>query len=54
MQREVRILILAFAVTTFAIATVAADPLADGVAANNRGDYATALKLWRPLAEAGK
>ena len=34
MQREVRILILAFAVTAFAITTVAADPLADGVAAN--------------------
>ena len=53
MKREVRILILAFAVTTVAITTVAADPIADGVAANNRGDYATAWKLWRPLAEGG-
>jgi hypothetical protein len=25
----------------------------DGLAAHKRGDYATALKLWRPLAEQG-
>jgi uncharacterized protein len=30
-----------------------ADPLEDGQAAYNRGDYATALKLFRPLAEQG-
>lgn len=30
-----------------------ADPYEDGNAAYNRGDYATALKLWRPLAEQG-
>jgi uncharacterized protein len=31
----------------------AADPFEDGQAAYDRGDYATALKLWRPLAEHG-
>ena len=30
-----------------------AGPLDDGVAAHQRGDYATALRLWRPLAEQG-
>jgi TPR repeat protein len=32
---------------------VSAGSFADGMAAYNRGDYATALKLWRPLAERG-
>jgi TPR repeat protein len=32
---------------------VIAGPLEDGQAAYNRGDYATALKLFRPLAEQG-
>ena len=31
----------------------AAGPFNDGVAAYERGDYATALRLWRPLAEEG-
>jgi TPR repeat protein len=31
----------------------AAGPFEDGVAAHERGDYATALRLWRPLAEQG-
>src|SRR5665811_1158485 len=31
----------------------AAGPLADGVAAYERGDYSTALRLWQPLAEQG-
>ncbi len=30
-----------------------ADPMEDGQAAYNKGDYATALRLWRPLAEQG-
>ncbi len=30
-----------------------AGPFEDGVAADNRGDYATALRLWRPLANQG-
>ena len=32
---------------------VFAGPLEDGLAAANRGDYATALRLWRPLADQG-
>ena len=30
-----------------------AGPFEDGEAAAQRGDYATALQLWRPLAERG-
>lgn len=30
-----------------------AEPMEDGQAAYNRGDYATAQRLWRPLAEQG-
>jgi TPR repeat protein len=41
------ILVLSFA------APVAAGPLEDAVAAAARGDYATALRLWRPLADQG-
>src|SRR5215813_1523849 len=36
------------------IAQVAsAGPFEDGLSAYQRGDFATALKLWRPLAEQG-
>ncbi len=31
----------------------AAGPLEDGLAAYDRGDFATAMRLWRPLAEQG-
>jgi len=34
-------------------ASVAAGPFEDGQAADNRGDYATAMRLWRPLANQG-
>jgi uncharacterized protein len=34
-------------------APVAAGPLDDGTAAYDRGDYATALRLFRPLANQG-
>lgn len=33
--------------------TAVAGPLEDGIAAYNRGDPKTALKLWQPLADAG-
>jgi hypothetical protein len=33
--------------------SVVAGPLEDGAAALERGDYATAMQLWRPLAEQG-
>jgi len=32
---------------------VIADQVSDGIAAYNRKDYSTALRLWRPLAERG-
>ena len=41
------ILVLSFA------SPVAAGPLEDAVAAHDRGDYATALRLFRPLANQG-
>jgi TPR repeat protein len=41
------ILVLSFA------APVAAGPLEDAVAAAAGGDHATALRLWRPLADQG-
>jgi len=34
-------------------APVSAGPLDDGGAAYQRGDYATAFQLWRPLADQG-
>jgi tetratricopeptide (TPR) repeat protein len=45
---------IAFLIWTICSLAQAADlSFADGMAAYNRGDYATALKLWRPLAERG-
>ena len=41
-------------VMLFLAGPVAAGPLEDGWAAYQRQDYATALLLWRPLAEQGK
>ena len=35
------------------LGAAAAGPLEDGSSAYQRGDYATALRLWRPLAEHG-
>ena len=34
-------------------ATVSAEPFGDGFAALNRGDYAQAIRILRPLAEQG-
>ena len=34
-------------------AAAVAGPLEDGFAAYEKGDYASALRLWRPLAEQG-
>ena len=44
--------VLALAIMALAV-PANAGPLDDGVAAADRGDYATALSLWRPLAEQG-
>jgi uncharacterized protein len=48
--RMIAALIFGFHIST---AVVFADPLEDGRAAYNRGDYATALRLFRSLAEQG-
>jgi TPR repeat protein len=48
--RMIAVLIFGFHISG---TVVFADPLEDGQAAYNRGDYATALKLLRPLAEQG-
>src|SRR5260370_32443649 len=34
-------------------ASVVAGPFEDGLAAHKRGDYATTLRFWRPLADQG-
>ena len=34
--------------------SVAAGPLEDALDAAQRGDYATAIRLWRPLADKGE
>jgi len=44
--RMIAVLIFSFHISG---TVVFADPLEDGQAAYNRGDYATALKLLRPL-----
>ena len=45
--------LVAFALSAAFAAPVAAGPLEDGVAAYERGDYAAAFRLMRPLAEQG-
>jgi TPR repeat protein len=47
-----RAALLAFALTLSAV-PVAADTIDDAIAAHNRGDYETAERLFRPLAEQG-
>ena len=44
--------VTAIAVLSLA-ASLAASPFEDALAAHGRGDYATALRLYRPLAEQG-
>jgi TPR repeat protein len=49
-----RLVLLAFIATaTLNIRPAAADGYADGQAARMRGDYAEAVRIWRPLAEQG-
>lgn len=38
---------------SFAVGPALAGPIEDGEAALDRGDYATALRLWKPLADKG-
>jgi len=44
---------LALAIMLASAVPADAGPYEDGVAAANRGDHATALKFWEPLAEHG-
>jgi hypothetical protein len=51
---KMRLLKLLVVLLTCAAAVPAiAGPFEDGMAAYNRGDYATALRLFRPLADTG-
>src|SRR6187399_2566317 len=45
--------LLALAVSVALTGVTLAGPLEDGERAYGRGDYVTALRLWRPLAERG-
>lgn len=49
---SIRRVLLAAALASFSVPAIA-DDIDDGQAAYNTGDYATALRLWRPLAEQG-
>jgi len=50
MRRLLLVIVLFLALWT---GTAQAGPFEDGVAATQRGDFATALRLWKPLAEQG-
>jgi hypothetical protein len=53
MNRAFRLIVAALIVAIGLTGSVAAGPLEDGAAAYGRGDYATALRMWRPLADQG-
>jgi hypothetical protein len=53
MRDLIKIGCVAFVLSVGLAAPVAAGPFEDGITAHNRGDYATALRLWRPLADRG-
>ncbi len=48
-----RIAVLIVAASLLRVGAARAGTLEDGQAAYDRGDYATALRLWRPLAQQG-
>ena len=54
MKRSIKSLLAALVVFLSLAAPVLAGPYEDGLAAYERGDYATALRLWLPLAERGR
>ena len=53
MKRSIKSLLAALVLSLSLVAPVLAGPFEDGSAAYNSRDYATALRLWRPLAEQG-
>jgi TPR repeat protein len=50
-MRLLKLLLILFA---FAAGPAVAGPYEDAIAAYDKGDYATALRLWRPLVEQGE
>ncbi len=53
MRHTIKSTLAALVLSVSLSAPVAAGPFEDGAAAYEKGDYATALRLWRPLAEQG-
>ena len=53
MNRTFQAVVAALILAVGIAGSVAAGPLDDGMAAFNLGDYATAMRLWRPLADQG-
>jgi len=53
MKRSIKSLLATLVLSLSLAAPVLAGPYEDGLAASKRGDYATALRLWLPLAEQG-
>ncbi len=54
MKRRTNILLVGSVLALALLGVAKAGQLEDGMAAAERGDYATALQLIRPLAERGK
>lgn len=52
-MRRIRVTFLASALALGLVGMATAGPIEDGRAAYHRGDYASAVKLWRPSAEQG-
>jgi len=53
MKRVALALLLGFGLVMWSAIASLADQMADAIAAYDKGDYATALTIWRPLAEQG-
>ena len=53
MRKRIRAALVGLLLACGVAGPVAAGPFDDGVAAFDRKDYATALRLWRPLAAQG-
>jgi TPR repeat protein len=52
-KTAIRAALVAFIMVAVIAGTAFAGPFENGVAAYNRGDYATAMRLWQPLADLG-
>jgi uncharacterized protein len=52
-ERAMRCILTSIVLAVILTGGAAAGPLENGDAAYERGDYATAVRLWRPLAEQG-